>query len=120
MIQISVLKTGIANVVSDSHRYQTDKGIISMLHPCRATFNSYEIYCVEGSLFEDIERYETLEQAEQRIEELLTTTFTLTTENGRVLINGLQYRELPPDTQREFNEVIGKIKVSMVANPVWN
>jgi len=48
------------------------------------------------------------------------TPFTITTKNGRVLINGLQYRELPPDMQREFNEVIGKIKVSMVANPVGN
>ena len=35
------------------------------------TFNSYEIYCISGQLFDDIERYHTLEQAENRINELL-------------------------------------------------
>ena len=31
----------------------------------------WEIYCLEGELFEDVERYPTLEDAEERIEELL-------------------------------------------------
>ena len=42
-----------------------------MLTPCRATFNSYEIYCCEGGLFDDIERYDTLGETEERINELL-------------------------------------------------
>jgi hypothetical protein len=62
---------GVQNFLSDSHRYSSDKGEISMLYACYATFNSYEIYCIEGGLFEDIERYDTLEEAEQRINELL-------------------------------------------------
>tara|TARA_S200002703_G_scaffold81197_1_gene70073 strand:- start:1426 stop:1671 length:246 start_codon:yes stop_codon:yes gene_type:complete len=52
--------------------YSTDKGRISLLSPCRATFDSFEIYCLEGYLFDDIERYDTLEEAEARIKELLT------------------------------------------------
>lgn len=59
------------NLVGDSHRYKTDKGEISLLHPCMSTFEQYEIYCIEGALFADIERYETLEEAETRINELL-------------------------------------------------
>ena len=42
-----------------------------MLTPCRATMNLYEIFCIEGDLFEDIERYDTLEEVEERINELL-------------------------------------------------
>jgi hypothetical protein len=42
-----------------------------MLTPCMATFDSYKIYCIQGGLFDDIERYDTLEKAEERISELL-------------------------------------------------
>tara|TARA_R110000796_G_scaffold161858_6_gene278656 strand:- start:1989 stop:2228 length:240 start_codon:yes stop_codon:yes gene_type:complete len=59
------------NLIGDSHRYKTDKGEISMIYPCQSTFNSYEIYCIEGNLFEDIERYSTKEKAEERINKLL-------------------------------------------------
>lgn len=62
------------NFVSDSHRYKTEKGIISLVHPCAVTFGQYEIYCIEGDLFEDIERYDTFREAEERINELLVTT----------------------------------------------
>lgn len=55
----------------ESTLYSTDKGEISMLTPCRATFYNFEIYCTEGYLFDDIERYVTLEDAEARIKELL-------------------------------------------------
>ena len=61
----------LSGVVGDSHRYKTDKGEISLLHPCYATFQSYEIYCISGGLFDDIERYDTLEEAETRIKDLL-------------------------------------------------
>lgn len=52
-------------------KYSNDVGVISLLPPCGATMNMYEIMCVEGNLFEDIERYDTKEEAEERIFELL-------------------------------------------------
>ena len=67
----AIFKSGIEGLLSDSNRYKTDKGIISMLTPCRATMGTYEIYCIEGDLFEDVERYDTLEEVEARINELL-------------------------------------------------
>lgn len=54
-----------------SNRYKTEKGEISLVGPCYATLNYYEIYCLSGNLFDDIERFETLEEAETRIRELL-------------------------------------------------
>jgi hypothetical protein len=42
-----------------------------MIHPCIATMGSYEIYCIEGELFDDVERFSTLEEAENRVIELL-------------------------------------------------
>ena len=66
-----IIKTTSPELVSNSHRYKTDKGEISLLHPCFATLELYEIYCIKGDLFDDIERYHTLEEAEERINELL-------------------------------------------------
>lgn len=63
----------IPNLVGDSHRYKNDKGEISLLHPCYASMELYEIFCIEGDLFEDIERYDTLEEAEERINSLLSS-----------------------------------------------
>jgi hypothetical protein len=57
--------------ISDSHRYISEKGEISLIHPCIATMESYEIYCIRGNLLDDIERFETLEAAEKEIERLL-------------------------------------------------
>ncbi len=54
-----------------SHRYKTELGEISMIHPCPISQNMYEILCIEGDFFEDIERYSTLEEAESRIDELI-------------------------------------------------
>jgi len=71
-MEITTLKTGIEGVLSDSVRYKNEKGEISLLHPCKATMYSFEIYCVAESLFDDIERYDTLQEAEARIEFLLT------------------------------------------------
>ena len=59
------------NLLGNSHRYKTNKGEISCVHPCMVTMEMYEIYCIEGDLFEDIERFDTLEEAEERINELL-------------------------------------------------
>lgn len=65
-------RVGNLDLVGDSHRYETEKGIISLVYPCYATLNQYEIYCIEGDLFEDIERFDSLEEAEARIKELLS------------------------------------------------
>lgn len=62
-------------LLGDSHRYESEKGIISMVHPCYCTFETYEIYSIKGDLFSDIERYDTLEDAEKRIIELLGKDF---------------------------------------------
>jgi hypothetical protein len=61
----------MGTIVSDSNRFSTDKGEISLVGPCRATFYTFEIYCINGDLFDDIERYDTLEEAEDRIKEML-------------------------------------------------
>lgn len=45
--------------ITDSHRYKTDKGEISLIYPSWISMDSYEIYCIEGNLFDDIERYDT-------------------------------------------------------------
>lgn len=63
----------IPNLVGDSHRYKNDRGEISLLHPCYASMELYEIFCINGYLFEDIERYDTLEEAEERIHSLLNS-----------------------------------------------
>lgn len=54
-----------------SHRYKTDKGEISMIYPSWVSMDMYEIFCIEGKLFDDIERFDTIEEAEERINELL-------------------------------------------------
>jgi hypothetical protein len=58
-------------LLSDSNRYSSEKGLISLLEPCGATMGCYEIYCIGGNLFDDIERYDTLDEVECRINELL-------------------------------------------------
>lgn len=57
--------------IGDSHRYKTKKGEISLLYPCFSTMDCFEIYCIEGNLFNDIERFDTLDEAEEKINELL-------------------------------------------------
>jgi len=57
--------------ISDSNRYSSEIGVISLLEPCSMTDNCYEIYCIEGNLFDDVERYCTLDEAENRIKKLL-------------------------------------------------
>jgi hypothetical protein len=51
--------------------YTTDLGSISMIPPSYVSGHFYEIYCLEGDLFDDIERFATLEAAEERINNLL-------------------------------------------------
>jgi len=67
----SVVQRDVAlhELIGESYRYKSYKGEVSLLHPCFATMNMYEIYCPE--LFEDVERYDTLEEVEERIVVLL-------------------------------------------------
>ena len=58
-------------LLSQSNRYQSEKGEISLLSPCLGTMGLYEIYCISGDLFEDIERYDSLSEAEDVIKEYL-------------------------------------------------
>ncbi len=67
----TIVSSSIAGLLSDSNQYETSKGKISMLTPCKATMDMFEIYCLEGDLFEDIERFSGLEDVEARISELL-------------------------------------------------
>ena len=67
----SISNPGVSYLVADSHRYKTDKGEISLVYPSMFTFDLYEIYCVEGDLFDGIERYNSIEDAEERIGSLL-------------------------------------------------
>lgn len=55
-------------------KYSSSKGSVSLVH---LGFNNiydmkWEIYCLQGELFEDIERFENLLEAVKRIEELLS------------------------------------------------
>ena len=53
--------------------YSSDKGKISLVHFVGDFYPEapWEIYSLKGNLFEYVERYETKELAEQRIDELL-------------------------------------------------
>ena len=51
--------------------YSSDLGAISMIPPSYVSDYSYEIYCLEGGLFDDIERFKTRHEAKERINNLL-------------------------------------------------
>ena len=70
-IEKSIVKSGFDNgLLSDSHRYKYGEYIISMVAPCTFNNQSYEIFSIEGDLFDDCERYNTLDEGEDRIKEL--------------------------------------------------
>ena len=46
-----------------------------MITPCIETLNTFEIYSIQGNLFEDVEKYLTCEAAEERIVELIGDDF---------------------------------------------
>lgn len=58
-------------IKENSYRYKKGECEISLLYPSDVTMNYYEIYSIKGELFADIERFDTLLEAEQRIKELL-------------------------------------------------
>jgi hypothetical protein len=51
--------------------FTSEEGSISMIHPCEFTNQEYEIYSLEGDLFDDIERYPYHNQVMERINNLL-------------------------------------------------
>ena len=51
--------------------FTTEKGSISMIHPCEFTNEKYEIYSLEGDLFDDVERYPYHKEVMERINNLL-------------------------------------------------
>ena len=55
--------------------YTTDLGSISMIPPSYVSDYSYEIYCLEGDLFDDIERFKTRHEAKERIDSLLKNSY---------------------------------------------
>ena len=71
MKETKVVSSAVPTMCGNSYRYKTKKGEISLLYPCFATHNYYEIYCIEGDLFDDIERFDTLGEAKARIAEVL-------------------------------------------------
>lgn len=66
----SIVKS-VSPYFGDSHRYKTEKGLISLVYPCIATSEMFEIYCLDGDHFRGPERMPTLELAEKRITDLI-------------------------------------------------
>jgi len=71
----TIVRGEISLFIGDSHRYTTDKGTISLVYPSKYTCGMFEIYSIDGDLFDDIERYPTIKDAEDRIGELLGKKF---------------------------------------------
>jgi len=53
-------------------QFKSPRGVISLHLPCHLTFGCWEIYCLEGNLFDDIERYRTRGEVLNRIKTLLS------------------------------------------------
>lgn len=56
------------------HIFSSEKGKISLVLLKDYLFDgrdTWEIYCLEGKLFEDVERFDTKEEAKKRVRELL-------------------------------------------------
>lgn len=58
-MEIKTDRSVIPGMISDSRKFQNAKGCISLLTPSFGTANTFEIYCISGSLFDDIERFDT-------------------------------------------------------------
>ncbi|MBD0400548.1 hypothetical protein [Flammeovirga sp. EKP202] len=57
---------------ADAVTYKSVKGEISLVYPCYVQHGKYEIYDLKGNLFGKTETYSSVEQAEKRIEDLLS------------------------------------------------
>jgi len=70
----NILPTFPTLVGKNQSRYRSKKGVISLITVpslYRRGKTDWEIYCLEGDLFEDKELYPTKVKAEERIQELL-------------------------------------------------
>ena len=72
----NIMNSSIENIVGDSHHYTYDRYTISLLYPCLATSNHFEICCIDGNLFHGCQRYYSLELAEDKIMELFKSKET--------------------------------------------
>lgn len=55
-------------------KFTSSKGSISLIHLGFTSYHekyNWELYCIQGNLFEDVERYDSLIDAIHRIEKLL-------------------------------------------------
>ena len=71
MDKYKTVQSVFPDLVGDSHRFKTSKGEISLIFPCMATFDMYEIYSIYGDLFDERERYNSFNDAMRRISNLL-------------------------------------------------
>lgn len=85
---------GKNSLLSDSIRYRTKKGEISLLTPCYATLETFEIYCIKGNLFSDIIRFRTLREAQHTINTLLVKNYNRPMRQPRVKIDIQVRKEL--------------------------
>jgi len=60
--------TKISGIAGKLLHFKKNEITISLLFPCRSSFNEHEIYCPE--LFDDVERYNELSEALERVFEL--------------------------------------------------
>jgi hypothetical protein len=72
-LKSDLLATGVDEAGRTQYIYSSNKGKISLIQLIGYLYEGqpWEIYCLEGNLFEDTERFETKEQAEIRIKEVL-------------------------------------------------
>ena len=71
LMQKEIFKSYSPENLSDSERYITRNGEISLLTPCIITKQTFEIRSIRGNFFEDVERFNTRKEAETRIHSLL-------------------------------------------------
>lgn len=85
---------GKNGLLSNSIRYTTKRGEISLLTPCYATFEAFEIYSIKGKLFEGIQRYSTLREAQHTINHFLIKDYNRPMRQPRTKIDIQVRKEL--------------------------
>ena len=63
------------DIMGETHRYETERGIISLFPPCPINHFIWEIYSVKGNFFDNVENYSSKKYAEERIYNLLEPHF---------------------------------------------
>lgn len=78
-MKMLIIPKGISKYGYQKWHYMTYDGKISLISPSIVSMYFWEIQCLEGNLLEDIERFDTKKDAENRIKEI----FKRGGENGR-------------------------------------